>query len=528
MILNGCYPTELDVINNGMTRATILLYILSGTFLAGITPIFNCWPMAFCAFVPMLVAINYDFKSGEYTYPLLFIKGLLTGAIFAVSCLYWIADLSILGLILSIAIIASFFGLFCMGVLFGLESGLIGWKLGLWTTFIWVALEAVGSDLFFNIPSLAIGYSLWSVPLFIQIADITGVFGISFWIVMINTCIAQCLYRGVKIDSRYVMAAMFLTMSVIGYGVWNHYIHVERPRDDLSLLLLYTSVTKKQRAEVGFPGKIFGIFEKKTREAIQALGETPDLIVWPETSLPVYLRTIRSKKLIEDLLSLSKKSGSPILLGARSFKRETNGSLKLYNAAFIIPKSGYIRQEYRKVILAPFVETSPFIKWLPQWLQKTFESKLEAGNEPGIMATNDKNNIGIAICYEALFPNFIRKCVNLGAGIIVNITNDQTAFKKFYRAYKLPIPHIVFRAIENRRAVIRCANWGISLLVTPQGKIIRTSDVGESGFLHGKILTIDRKTLFTRYGFFITKLLFGGTCLWSVLLFAKRLKDKFQ
>jgi apolipoprotein N-acyltransferase len=513
-----------------MKPATIWPYLLSGALLAGITPVLACWPVAFIAFVPMLAAIYYDFKRDQGTYLGVFVKGFLGGSIFALAELYWITPLSFPGQILSVALIASLFGLFCMGVRGALESGLKGAALGLWTAFLWVALEAAASDLFsdlfFAIPSLAVGQFLWPCPLIIQFADIAGVWGVSFWIIMTNTCIAQCLFRGVKESLPYVLATILFSLGVVGYGVWNYHLRAEEPEGALSLVLLHTSVKETQQSDAGFSEKILEHFKAKTRKAVQSLGQKQDLIVWPETSLPVFLRSIRSKNLIQDLLALAKESDAPILLGARSFKRDTTGALKLYNAAFMIPQRGYIRQEYHKVILAPFVENNPIKKWMPAGLKGKFKSRLDPGNKPGIMTLDDKKKIGVAICYEGLFPNLIRKCVNQGAGVIINITNDQPAFGNLLQAYKLPLPHVVFRAIENRRALVRCANWGMSLFITPQGKIIQAREVGDSGVMQGKLPYLSRITFFTLYGFWVPKLFLAVSCLWSTMLLARRFRGQ--
>jgi len=508
-----------------MKPKTISLYILSGIFLSGTTPLFNYWPLVFISFVPGLIAIKVDYNEGVHTYLGSFIKGFIFGSIYAFSIFYWIYSVSLPGLILSVLLIATAFGFFCMGVLYGLNSGLKRLLLGLWISSLWVSIEIICSDVFFSIPSLSIGYLLWPAPLIIQFSNITGVFGISFWIMITNSCIANLFNKDTKINIGYIFGVTAFTMGIIIYGLWTYCMRVETPKTNLSFLSLYTSVTKEEKSDDSFSKKIVGHFNEKTLEAIQLLNKAPNLIIWPETSLPVYLRSIQSKDLIEDLLKFSKEVQSPILLGARSFKRKNSGTFDLFNAAFIIPPKGYIQQEYHKVILAPFVETYPIKKWFPENQSKKLTQSLTSGTKPGVLKINEGYDIGVAICYEALFPNFIRHCVNRGAGILVNITNDRTAFKNHIAAYNIPIPHVVFRAVENRRALVRCANWGKSLFVTPKGKIIHASEVGKNGFIYDSIPYNSTKTFFTIYGFIIPKLLFFGTCFWAVLLIRKNSKN---
>ena len=509
-----------------MRRHILIYYCLSGILLALCTPSFGYWPLVLVAVVPLLYALEDEFRSGHATYGRLFLKGFVTGFFFTVSLSFWIVQDSFLAVFPTAALFACLYGLFAMGTLLGLEAGLKGFLLSLWTVCLWVSLEVLGSDVFLQLPSLAIGYVFWSFPMLIQIADITGVFGVSFWIIGINVLIFRWMRNGFRSDVPWALVVLVITFLLVGYGFWKYSPQAAVPGkgSSIAINLVHTAVTTEYKRDPGLREKIFGLLKKKTWDSIDNRSDPPDLFIWPETSVPVFLRSVRKKEFIGGLLNLAKEVKTSILLGALSFAREGGGKIRIFNAAFLVPLKGYIAQEYHKIILTPFVEMNPLEAMLPEGLQEKWRSRLDAGKELGLMELDSGHKFGVVICYEVLFPNFVRRLAREGAEFLVNITNDEAAFGNIRAAYNLPLPHVVYRAVETRRFLVRCANWGKSLVVSPQGKIIQSSRVGSTGVLSSNILPMYDQTFLTRYGFIFAKgLLFFCIICAMILIWRRRI-----
>ncbi|MCK4787693.1 MAG: apolipoprotein N-acyltransferase [Desulfobacteraceae bacterium] len=499
-------------------------YCLSGVLLALCTPSFGCWPLVFVAFVPLLYALEDEFQSGQATYGRVFVKAFVTGLFFTVSYYFWIAHLNVLAVPPAASLFACLYGLFAMGVLLGLEAGLKGSLLSLWVACLWVSLEVLGSDLFLPFPSGAIGYSVWSFPVLIQIADITGVFGVSFWIIIINVLIVRWMRDGFRANVPWTMVVLTITFFLVGYGISKYSCQAGVPGtgSSIALNLVHTAVTTEYKEDPDLREKTFGLLKTKTRESIDTRSDPPDLVIWPETSVPVFLRSIREKEFIEGLLDLAKEAETSIFLGALSFTREDDGKLGRFNAAFLVPPKGYVAQEYHKIILTPFRETNPFESMLPKKLREKWRSRLDAGKELGLMELDTKDKFGVFICYEVFFPDFVRRLVGKGAGFLVNITNDEPAFGHLTRAYRIPLPPVVYRAVETRRYLARCANYGTSMIVSPKGEIIQSTPLGSTGVLSSKIVPMYDQTFLVRYGFVFAKTLFFLSIIWAMILIWRR------
>ena len=417
------------------------------------------------------------------------------------------------------AFYALIYGLFAPGITLALKIGLGRTALSLWTVFLWVSLEVVLSDIFLPIPSIAVGYLVWPLNSMIQVADFTGVFGVSFWVIIVNVLIFSLLKDGLKKSAPFLGLTILVTSFIAGYGFVKLPVKSDSSRAFFSINTVYTAILSKDKKDKDSRKKIFEILKQKTIQSINVSGHHPDLVIWPETSVPVFLRSVREKEFIKGLLDLTQTNNVPVLIGALSFQRSENRSIKKYNSAFLVPEEGFISQEYRKNILVPFDETNPLEKILPETLQGFGESEFDAGKEPGLINLFNKIRFGVVICYEVIFPNFVRKCANKESGFIVNISNDRYAFADIEAAYKLPLPHLVFRAVENHKFLVRSANWGYSMVISPQGQIMASSSIGSTGYLSAIIIPNHGETFFSRHGFLFAKVFLFITLIWAVWLF---------
>ncbi len=504
---------------------SIAYCLLSGILLALSTPLSGIWQLSFVAFIPFLFAIENQFQLGNTSLYRAYFLGFVFSYLYALSNLYWIMNMSWLAMFAATTLYAIIYGLFAPGIILGLRAGLHGLIFSLWTIFLWLSLEIFMSDVFFRFPSLAIGYLAWPCHNLIQIADVTGVFGVSFFIITVNILIFRLIKDGFKKNISFLVITIVIACFPAGYGFPKLSSTSNTSSPAISTNIIYTSFLGTDKKNKTDRKKIFETLKQKTTKSIHVSEYHPELIIWPETSVPVFLRSVREKEFIKELMDTARSNNVPILIGALSFKRAKNNSIQKYNAAFLIPKTSFISQEYHKNILAPFVETNPFEKVLPKQIQWFGKSKFDAGKKPGLIYLYGDFRFGVIICYEEVFPNFVRKCANKGSGFLVNITNDRHAFGDIKAAYKIPIPHLVFRAVENHKFLIRSANWGYSMVISPHGEIMKSSPIGSTGYLSAKIVPNHDETFFSKYGFLLAKILFSITVIWAILLNKKAWKS---
>jgi apolipoprotein N-acyltransferase len=237
---------------------------------------------------------------------------------------------------------------------------------------------------------------------------------------------------------------------------------------------------------------------KYMRLSFSAVKEGPDLIVWPETATPFYFLHKYEKKLSKIVKNGIKKAGSWFLIGSPASVVE-DGIVKHMNSAYLLDPEGNKKGRYDKVHLVPYGEYVPLKKLFP------FIDKLVVGIgdfSSGIKgSTLSWNNVklGVQICFEIIFPDLARAAVKNGADILINITNDA-----WFGRTSAPYQHLsmtVFRAVENRKALVRCANSGISCFVGPAGRIDAPTSLYSDEVVSRSIPVMKTEpTLYTRFG----------------------------
>jgi apolipoprotein N-acyltransferase len=231
----------------------------------------------------------------------------------------------------------------------------------------------------------------------------------------------------------------------------------------------------------------------------------PALIVWPETATPLAIS--RDHSLYDQVKRISQSANTYLLIGSAQHQKFTQGKSKridYMNSAFLIsPDENAKSQRYDKIHLLPFVEYLPMEGTIP-WSYLGIPHI--RGYTPGKSFTVFRRpfyDFGVAICWENIFPNLVRQFVKRGAQFIVNITNEAW-FGKTSAPYQF-VAMSVFRAVENRVAVVRCANTGVSCFISPAGRIIgevqqNKKDIFVRGYLTKRIPLSHGKTFYTIHG----------------------------
>jgi apolipoprotein N-acyltransferase len=360
---------------------------------------------------------------------------------------------------------------------------------------LWTALEFVRGHL----PELAFPWALLGasqhlhLPL-IQSADIFGIWGISFFVVMVNSALASLLTpapqgRLPRLLPAAVTAGAAALMIVYGTGRL-----AEEPNDGtIRVSVLQGNVDQDEKWREGNKLKTYELYEEMTR---RAAAEGADLVVWPETALPlIYEREPYYQSRIADL---ARSTATPVFFGTPGVHRRADGRNSLRNRAYLVDGEGTVRGHYDKMHLVPFGEYVPWQKVL------FFVSKLTsmtgeftAGTEATVFPVGGES-FGSLICYEVVFPELARLPVLDGATFLVNITND--AWFGRTAASEQHFATLVFRAVENRRPLARAANTGISGFVDSRGRILEASAIFVKGRYTADIETSTEMTLYTRRG----------------------------
>jgi apolipoprotein N-acyltransferase len=324
-----------------------------------------------------------------------------------------------------------------------------------------------------------VGYSQFEQIALIQIADIAGVYGVSFLVVLVNAALyalwqaADRSRSDAKGRRRRAVAACAVA-AVLLTGAWSY--------GALRIGAVDTAVSGGKSARIALiQGNIAQeikwdrAFQVQTTEKYARLSESagkhePNLVVWPETATPFYFPF--HGPLSRIVFDAVKGTGADFLIGSPSFQ-EKSGEMVYFNSAYLIYADGTIKGRYDKVHLVPFGEYVPFKRYLP-FLGKIVEhvGDFQAGPE-GQTLTWRGSRLGVLICYESIFPALSRAQAAAGADMLVNITNDA-----WYGRSSAPFQHFsmaVFRAVENRRPLVRAANTGISGFIDAVGRVTDAS-----------------------------------------------------
>lgn len=483
-----------------------LLAVISALLLILSFPGFNMWMFAWVAFIPLLFAI-------EGQKPLkTFLISYLTGFLFFLGTIYWLIHVTLPGMLVVVAYLALYFGFFGLIINSGTRPPVPGFLFLIPAA--WVALEWIRSHLFTGFGWNLLGYSQsFNLPI-IQIADMFGVYGVGFVIIVFNTAV----FLAVKNFKNRTEAMMPLAMAVIlifiasGYGFFrlNNIFTGER----LKVAVIQGNIPQEDKWDPQFAGMIMGKYDRLTKAASQ---EKADLVIWPETSVPGFVETQRD--LFEDVKDLSISIKTPILIGSPRYE-DIDGKTSYYNSAYLFSKDGKMEGRYDKVHLVPFGEYLP-LKNILSFVERFSRRPIgdfTAGKEftvfKFIIARTIKEKdlnihfmkkIGFSclICFEDIFPDLAREFIKRNANFLVNITNDAW-FSKSSAAYQ-HTQASVFRAVENRVNVIRAANTGLSCFIDQKGKItervgLNGKDLFVDGFIAHEIILSRVKTIYTVYG----------------------------
>ncbi len=478
----------------------MLLAILSGIMLTASFPPGKLHWMVWFALVPLLKSIE---KGSPFQ---AFRLGIIAGLAHYLTLVYWIV------------VVLEHYG----GLNFLISSGvllLLCFYLSLYTALfsylfsymkthrfaafvmasIWVGQEYIRAKILTGFPWCLLGYTQFKHLNLIQVADLVGVYGLSFLIVVSNVLIYSLLFNGTSNKRAFLKwelpAILLMVLLTLTYG---HYRLAGdktqgRTHQSIRVAIIQGNIDQSIKWNPAFQEKTIDIYRRLTREAS---GFRPQLVVWPETSVPFFFQD--NIKFSPRVFEITKESGADLIFGSPAYGRDGTGT-RFYNRAYLLSPDGELSGYYDKVHLVPFGEYVPLKRFLP-FVRRLVTAagdfasgeKLEPLKLPHLSA-------GILICFEVIFPKLARIQTREGAKILVNMTNDA-----WFGMTSAPYQHLgmaVFRAVENRRPLIRAANTGFSAFIGPQGKIISQSRLFREEVLRREVKLGDSSlTFYTRYG----------------------------
>lgn len=480
--------------------------------------------LVWVSLVPLLIALR------DKTPLQALVAGLVTGIVYNVGILYWVASVVVqygsLPLSLGIAIMlllslymSLYVAVFSTALVFcrskGYDEAISG-------PLLWTCLEFGKSHLLTGFPWENLAYSLHGNLHLMQIADVTGIYGLTFFIVFINCIVYKVLMVTAETKRTVlagVIAAVLMAGIIFGYGTYrlNAIQTLEERRDEsLRVAVVQGNIDQSVKWNQNYQLQTLNIYRELTEAVSQG---NPGLIVWPETAVPFFFQNSDEKHRL--VTGIAREAKGYLLFGSASYDSE-GGRNYFQNSAYLLDPQGRVAGRYDKVHLVPYGEYVPLRRIF------FFLDKLVAG--VGDFRPGDsleplrigEHKAGVLICYEGIFPEISRTYARKGASLFVNITNDA-----WFGTSSAPYQHLTmtaFRAVENRRYLVRAANTGISAIIAPTGEIMARTPLFEQAVLDGTVHFMGYRTFYSQYGDIFAYICFAATGIFFI--FKRRRRKK--
>lgn len=444
-----------------------------------------------------------------------FLLGLVAGAVHYATLLYWLVYtmhvygylpvwLSVLIFIPLVLYLSLYVGAFAWGVAF------LGRTPGLALAMVpcaWVCLEYIRSFLLTGFPWGLLGYTQAHHLFVIQIADIFGVYGVS-WVMAFSGAVAglawlhirRLAWQGRPVTRQTAALSVSLLLIVMG-AVWGYgkarvtsMARLAETAETVQVGVIQGNIDQNEKWDMVFRESIIAAYLRLSEQALRS--KPLDLVVWPETSAPFYFGY--DEDLTEAVLSGIRDKGPHFIVGSPTVEFSGPDDF-YYNSAYLIAPNGEVSGRIDKVHLVPFGEYVPLRKWLPFIDPIVAQVGEFRTGKIGDTLKWSPADIGVLICYEVIFPELAARMVKNRAGLLVNITNDA-----WFGNTGAPWQHFdmaVFRAVENRRTVIRAANTGVSGWIDPVGRTRDASGLFVEAAMTAAVPVIaDYRTVYNRHG----------------------------
>lgn len=477
---------------------------ISGVLLVLCFPTVDLFLIAWIALIPFLLSL-YNKSPKEA-----FKTGIIFGIPYFFGTLYWIyhsinhyGGFSFIASIAIVVLLCLYLSLYTgiFAFLFSITIRKTRLPALLIAPVFWVVLEFLRSYIFTGFPWSSIGYSQYKFLTVIQIADITGIYGVSFLVIAVNGALADIFFikRRTKDMPLFPLSytvvgfavLIFLVISAIVYGQIR--LREERPGNQFKASIVQGNIEQDKKWEPSYQDAVIETYKDLS---LKASSSSPAIIVWPETALPFFFKA--DGKYTKELVDFKNQLNTYLLFGSVLVKEKKNGKYLLSNSAVLLDNTGLVTYTYDKIHMVPFGEYVPLQNIL------FFINKLVvgigdySGGDRYCRAETPFGDFGTVICYEIIFPGLVRKFFTNGGDFLVTITNDA-----WFGRTTGPYQHFsmaVLRAVENRKPVIRAANTGISGFIDSNGRILSKTGLFERVILTEEIKTDRKRSFYSKYG----------------------------
>jgi apolipoprotein N-acyltransferase len=445
-----------------------------------------------------------------------FFMGWLAGIVGHCGGFYWIIHMfqQFAGLAWPIAALGLLIIAAANGIVIAAWAGLIrlitrdtGWNIVWVSPIIWTAVEKIWPEVFPNY----LGASQYKLTLLTQLADITGILGMSFLVVYTNSVIYS-LIEG-RLNKRpfspvpVVVYAAAIAL-VMCYGAVRIHMVDQSASIAEKLTVGVVQINREAGDKYNEPVRLLREHQEMSRD----ISAATDLIVWPEGVYQLNQIMPQEGRVPSHVLG---DLHTPTLFGA-VMSMEQGGTPRFYNSAVLANGKNEILGKYDKMVLVPFGEYIPFgdkFPWLYSW--SPYSSRFWPGQNEEPLPLG-RYLFSVNICYEDIFPGQIRMLMKGGRhhripDAIFNLSDDS-----WYGDTVEPMEHLAlasFRAIEHRRSLVRATNTGISAIVDPVGRIDSHLKQWTKGVLVGRIPMMQGRTIYAVAGDWL-----GWLCATLVLL----------
>ncbi|PSH04596.1 MAG: apolipoprotein N-acyltransferase [Acidobacteria bacterium] len=504
----------------GIHKSAWLLAAVSGLLQILIFPRPNLYWLCWIALAPLMYALLRTREADatelltEESYSFLaparawqgFLLGWVSGTIFYLGTCYWVYAVmhSYGGLSPSVSLLL----LVVFSLYIGLHHGLFGMLMAIagrsrvgfsrkalvLAPFLWVAVELLRSYVV-SFPWMLLGTAQIDNTPLVRLASLTGVYGVSFEIALVNTVFAATMLVQRKRRKALLMTALA--------G---------------AIVLQATTLVKSEPSEVeahatlvqqNVPIERQWTFESYSHllNELSAMSRAPEaskdpgiarLIVWPESPAPF---GTDDRLFTESTAALARTQRSWLLTGATAVLPTAiqGEEERIYNSALLVRPDGSAVQRYDKVHLVPWGEYIPF-SWAFGFAKSlTHEvGKFAPGDAGRVPLEVGGHRYGVFICYEAVFPQEVRQFAAHGAEVFVNISNDGWYGDSGAAWQHLNMARM--RAVENHRWLLRDTNTGITASIDPLGRVVSVAPRNERLALNAPYGLVRDTTFYTQYG----------------------------
>ncbi len=354
----------------------------------------------------------------------------------------------------------------------------------------WVFFEWVRSWIFTGLPWNLLGYALSFSDILIQISNIIGIYGLSFIVIYLSTSWYHVFTKKYRLLTILLLNSSIIIIVITSYGL----IRLNNnPTNFTNIKVRLVQPAIPQSAK--WDAKEF--WQNLNHHIILSeKADNIDLIIWSEAALIVSYKEYESVKMA--ILKMLENNHAILITGGVTNNGKKGEDFEIYTSLYALTKEGQQLFEYHKSHLVPFGEYMP-LKWLLPMKKLTpgFLDYTE-GNGQIVKLAKPAINIKPLICYESIFPNFVRTNNKL-ADLIINVTNDG-----WYGKSSGPYQHLQIsrmRSVENGLPMLRTANNGISAIIDPVGRIIQKCSLNEIGYIDGLLPNkLEFSTIYSQYG----------------------------